>query len=61
MVCVCIAPRSGGWAFSSGGDQRIRGASLVCLPELDHAQVVFGGHSFDAGRFWQTLVQVTLQ
>lgn len=42
-------------------DQRILGASLVCLPELDHAQVVFGGHAFDAGRFWQTLVRVALQ
>lgn len=42
-------------------DQRIPGASLVCLPELDHAQAVFGGHSFDAGRFWQTLIQVALQ
>ena len=42
-------------------DQRIRGTSLVCLPELDHAQAVFGGHSFDAGRFWQTLVQIALQ
>lgn len=42
-------------------DQRIPGASVVCLPELDHAQVVFGGHSFDAGRFWQTLIQVVPQ
>lgn len=42
-------------------DQQIPGASLVCLPELDHAQAVFGGHSFDAGRFWQTLIQIALQ
>ena len=41
-------------------DQRIPGASLVCLPELDHAQAVFGGHSFDAGRFWRTLVNIAL-
>lgn len=41
-------------------DQRLPGATLVCLPELDHAQPVFGGHSFDAGRFWRTLVGTAL-
>jgi alpha-beta hydrolase superfamily lysophospholipase len=41
-------------------DQRLPEASLVCLPELDHAQPVLGGHSFDAGRFWRTLVEIAL-
>lgn len=41
-------------------DQRLPGASLVCLPELDHAQPVLGGHSFDAGRLWRTLVEIAL-
>ncbi|MEO8269028.1 MAG: hypothetical protein ABI557_04865 [Aureliella sp.] len=39
-------------------DQRIPGASLVCLPALDHAQPVFGGNFFDAERFWRTLVGI---
>jgi alpha-beta hydrolase superfamily lysophospholipase len=41
-------------------DQRLPGASLVCLPQLDHAQPVLGGHSFEAGRFWRALVEVAL-
>lgn len=41
-------------------DQRLAGASLVCLPEIDHAQPVLGGYGFDAGRFWRTLVEVAL-
>jgi hypothetical protein len=41
-------------------DQRIPHVSLVCLPEIDHAQPVLGGHSFDAGRFWRTLVEIAL-
>ena len=42
-------------------DQRVPGASLVCLPEIDHAQAVFGGHGFDDGRFWRTLVSIALR
>src|SRR5690606_4361951 len=41
-------------------DQRLAGASLVCLPEIDHAQPVLGGYGFDAGRFWRTLVELAL-
>jgi alpha-beta hydrolase superfamily lysophospholipase len=41
-------------------DQRLPGASLVCLPEIDHAQPVLGGYSFDPGRFWRTLVETAL-
>lgn len=39
-------------------DQRLPGTSLVCLPELDHAQPVFGGNQLDTERFWRTLVCV---
>ena len=42
-------------------DQRIPGVSLVCLPEIDHAQAVFGGHGFDAGRFWRALISIALR
>jgi hypothetical protein len=41
-------------------DQRLPKAPLVCLPEIDHAQPVLGGHSFNAGRFWRTLVEIAL-
>lgn len=37
-------------------DQRLPRARIVGLPEIDHAQPVLGGHGFDAGRFWRTLV-----
>jgi len=42
-------------------DQRLAHAKLVCLPEIDHAQPVLGGHGFDAGRFWRTLVETALR
>ena len=37
-------------------DQRLPGADLIGLPEIDHAQPVLHGDNLDAGRFWHTLV-----
>ena len=39
-------------------DQRLPGTSLVCLPELDHAQPVFGGNQLDTERLWRALIHV---
>lgn len=40
-------------------DQRHANAAIVCLPRLDHAQPVLGGHGLDVGRLWMSLATVT--
>lgn len=39
-------------------EQRLPATPTIALPRIDHAQPVLGGNGFDAGRFWQTLVQM---
>jgi len=42
-------------------DQVLPDTPLVCLPEIDHAQAVLGGHGFDSARFWRTLSSIAVE
>jgi hypothetical protein len=42
-------------------DQVLPDTTLVCLPQVDHAQAVLGGHGFDCARFWRTLAAIAVQ